>query len=432
MSAIDRTRRNLALTPQIDSETDDQHPIASSPRRPRQASEVQDALPVLAHRMRHNRSVLAIALSEKYIYAGTQGGEILVYTFDTCERIAVIEGHQGSVLGLCLSDDGSLLLSSAGDRITNIWSCKTFERLWCLYSSYDIGDVFCVSYSSRLQTVYLGAQNTSIQWCSLKEKDCSQHRSPDGFPHFREDRFFDSSGPGGVRTPKSADNAVRPQHARGGQVIEISKSNIRHFAHFGYVYCILLARDVVPKAPGEEVLISGGGDGVINVWRLDETRGGAISKLFTLSDDREEGQSILSLSIDGSFLYCGRAGGEVNVWDLETRQLIRSLRAHRDDVMSICLGGGYLFSAAVTGFVRKYDRQYQMTNRFQAHEGSILASAFTFHEGRPFYVTGANDNTIALWDASNCIMTPATIKKSTNGKTHIIAPEYEVFADGDM
>jgi di- and tripeptidase len=48
----------------------------------------------------------------------------------------------------------------------------------------------------------------------------------------------------------------------------------------------------------------------------------------------------------------GRTGGEVNVWDLETRQLVRSLKAHRDDVLSICIGGGYMFSAAVTGYVR--------------------------------------------------------------------------------
>ena len=145
---------------------------------------------------------------------------------------------------------------------------------------------------------------------------------------------------------------MTPKHARGGQVLEIDKRNIYHYAHFGYVYCMLLARDITPKAPGEEVLISGGGDGVINVWRLDGSRGGAIEKLITLDDGREEGHSILSMALDGTFLHSGRTGGEVDVWDLETRQLVRSLKAHREDVMSVCVGGGFLFSAAVTGFVR--------------------------------------------------------------------------------
>lgn len=35
-------------------------------------------VPVLAHRMKHDKSILALAVSSQYIFAGTQGGEILV------------------------------------------------------------------------------------------------------------------------------------------------------------------------------------------------------------------------------------------------------------------------------------------------------------------------------------------------------------------
>ena len=115
---------------------------------------------------------------------------------------------------------------------------------------------------------------------------------------------------------------------------------------------MILVKDIASTLPEEEVLVSAGGDGVINLWRLGQSKGGAIQYLFSLDDGREEGHSILSLILDGTFLYSGRAGGEVNVWDLETRQLVRSIKAHRDDVMSICVGGGFLFSAAVTGYVR--------------------------------------------------------------------------------
>jgi WD40 repeat protein len=86
-----------------------------------------------------------------------------VYNLETYKRIAVILGHRGSVLSLTLSEDASLLFSSAGDRFVNVWDTKTLLRVYSIYSMYDIGDVFCVSYSSTLNTVYLGAQNTSIQ-----------------------------------------------------------------------------------------------------------------------------------------------------------------------------------------------------------------------------------------------------------------------------
>ena len=43
-----------------------------------------------------------------------------VYSLETYKRNAVIEGHRGSVLALSLSEDESLLFSSAGDRFVNV------------------------------------------------------------------------------------------------------------------------------------------------------------------------------------------------------------------------------------------------------------------------------------------------------------------------
>ena len=35
--------------------------------------------PTLVHRMKHDKSILALAVSSQHIFAGTQGGEILVW-----------------------------------------------------------------------------------------------------------------------------------------------------------------------------------------------------------------------------------------------------------------------------------------------------------------------------------------------------------------
>jgi di- and tripeptidase len=204
-----------------------------------------------------------------------------------------------------------------------------------------------------------------------------------------------------------------PKHAKGGDVIEMGKQNARHFAHYGYVYCMVLAK-TIPEAMGQEILVTGGGDGVVKLWRLDGKNGGAPEELYQLEDGREEGHSIHSVSVEGTFLYSGRSGGEIDVWDLDTRQLIRNLKAHRDDVLTICIGGGFMFSAAVTGYVRKFDRQYQLKSRLRAHEGRILASAFKSHRRRSIYVTGGSDNTLAVWDVSDCVSSPLSTMKSTN------------------
>jgi di- and tripeptidase len=115
---------------------------------------------------------------------------------------------------------------------------------------------------------------------------------------------------------------------------------------------MLLGKGILPEAPSEEVLVSGGGDGRILLWRIDPSRGGAISTICTLEDGREEGESILSLAREGTFLYSGRFDGEVNVWDLETRQLVRSLKATSGDVHTLTLGAGILYAGGKSGRVQ--------------------------------------------------------------------------------
>lgn len=41
-------------------------------------------------------------------------------------------------------------------------------------------------------------------------------------------------------------------------------------------------------------------------------------------------------------------------------------------------------------------------NRWKAHEGRILASAVTSHNGQQLYITGANDNSVCIWNITGC------------------------------
>lgn len=200
-----------------------------------------------------------------------------------------------------------------------------------------------------------------MQWYDLKEKDTRPAPTLASHPSERKNRFFDSLGPGGVQTPKPSGAENRPKDAVGGQELQIDSQDIYQFAHFGYVHCMLLGRGILPEAPEEEVLVSGGGDGRILFWRIDPSKGGAVSPICALEDGREEGESILSLAREGTFLYSGRFDGEVNVWDLETKQLVRSLKANTGDVHTLTLGAGVLYAGGKSGRV-------QVIHKIKVHE----------------------------------------------------------------
>ena len=96
-----------------------------------------------------------------------------------------------------------------------------------------------------------------------------------------------------------------------------------------------------------ETLISGGGDGTVKIWSLDEIDG-AISELKTLESGDD---SVLALVLDDTLLYSGRLGGDINVWDLETYQLVRRIVSGTADVLTLCVGHGSLFSGNADGVV---------------------------------------------------------------------------------
>ncbi len=137
--------------------------------------------------------------------------------------------------------------------------------------------------------------------------------------------------------------------AEGGQVLEIDKDNIVQYAHYGYVYCMLLTKGLNSGRSDDETLISGGGDGTIKLWSLDKSSGGSIKKAVTLENGDD---SILAIVLDGKLLYSGRLEGDINVWDLDTHQMIRRIRAHTADVLTLAVSRGLLFSGSANGFAK--------------------------------------------------------------------------------
>lgn len=424
--------------------------------------------PVRVQELKHDSSVLALAVSDKYIFAGTHDGELIVWSLGTFELVRRIQAHKRHILWLFLSGSSSstthsdssqsspdstaansrpLLISSAGDALVSVWCPETFTRLYEIYSVDHVGDVFSCAYSSQQDTVYIGAQDQSIQWVRLNDRDRRVPHNNPSHPDQRHHPFFDSKAPGGVSTPRRKDKREelipKPE-----ATLEIDRGSVGKFAHYGFVYCMIIARGpTVLVDADEEVLISGGGDGSIKLWQIkqDEKYEGyeewdAWEKreiMCLRGDDDDFGESVFSLAIDGSFLYSGKKKGIIELWDLDTKQKLRVIKGHRGDVMALQLSWGYLLSGATTGSAavsphtfaawaariyepfanniqkhstvhyskdhfpspasEKVSQKYRCLKRWTAHNGKVLSSACTNYNGDQLYITGANDNSVSVW-----------------------------------
>lgn len=52
---------------------------------------------------------------------------------------------------------------------------------------------------------------------------------------------------------------------------------------------------------------------------------------------------------------------------------------------------------------------------FKAHNGLILASAYTTYNDKPTLVTGGNDNTIVIWEVPDCAEPLTAVRRNNNG-----------------
>ena len=108
---------------------------------------------------------------------------------------------------------------------------------------------------------------------------------------------------------------------------------------------MLLARGLRDDS-SEETLISGGGDGTIKLWSIGNGADTRPDKPTILENGDN---SVLALVLDGTLLYSGRLEGDIDIWDLDTRQLIRTVKVHNTDILTLAVGHGLIFSGAGNG-----------------------------------------------------------------------------------
>ncbi|RMZ75153.1 hypothetical protein DV737_g5430, partial [Chaetothyriales sp. CBS 132003] len=353
-------------------------------------------------------SVQALVIDDDVLFTGLQGGLIAVYSLETYDLVSTVHAHEESVLGLTLSDDHRLLFSSGADSTVKIWSTQSLEHLRSIHSYFEVGDVFCMAYSARYRTVLFGAQNGSISWYQIEDKGrlpLSRTASST-----RQHRFFDSRGPGGTPHPLQELNGNAHSHRANTHSLTIPNTSYKQYAHKSYVYSMILAKGVFQHDHEEEVMITGGGDGSIKLWRIDALGSGNLQCIFQF---KNKGVSVLCLTCSGSFLYAGLTDGTAHIYNLASCQLIQRLNVGLGEVSQVQVQPGTILYGTSQGWVKQFNSQFLEVDCWEAHQGKLLAMSIKAPP-RTCFVTGGNDNKILFWDASQQHREPLLGSERTN------------------
>jgi WD40 repeat protein len=335
-----------------------------------------------------------------------------------------LRGHTARVLGVTFSPDGSRLASGDTDGNVKVWDATTGREVLTVQGG--LGNVVFSPDGTRLATAYRNLFGGRPPPTKGKVWDSTTGQQLLALDNLPANVFEVVFSPDGRRLATLApDNTVKVREAATGQEL-LSLGGPPHSV------------TKVVFSPDGRLLASAGKDKRVNLW--DATTGQQVCTLagdadafglMAISPDHQRfasadhtgvvkvwdvrtGQVTHTFSRSAANLICnvtfspagerlatvGVNGKTVNIWDLQTRQVILTLRGHGSYVTEVAFSpdGRRLASACLDGTVKVWDA---VSN----HESLLLRG----HRQRVFHVafspngcclaSASGDRTVKVWDA---------------------------------
>lgn len=389
-------------------------------------------------------SVLCLdkSLDEKYLFSAGADSLVRVWSIDYCKK------------------DHSLQI----------------KEVATIYSITDIGDIFSIRYLDSVQTLVFGCQDASLLYLDNiidRIHDCTalsnnnnnnannnsnnindnnphttndhpsilkntesianiiipSQNNIDRLPHRRYDKFFNSKGPTSPTSytplsvsPESLSREVSTlnicdiknyPHA----ILEIPAENIIRYAHNGFIYSIVKATSIHNRLNQNddsisELIITSSGDGISSAWKVTKNKKSGNVFIESEYENMNNEETVFSQAIEYPFLYCGLSEGLINIWDLNTGQLVSTLKTpDKSDIISISVHDDCIFAINEESVNFFYHDQ---SIHWNPNQGKLLSSEIficdmssdrnnRISNNSSYLTVGGNDGSLTLWDLSSLL-----------------------------
>lgn len=110
----------------------------------------------------------------------------------------------------------------------------------------------------------------------------------------------------------------------------------------------------------------------------------------------QDNKYVSSIKSQGTNLAAGVSSGEIHLYDIITRKLIRQFKEHETRVASLDWNNSILTSGSRTGLIVNYDiRDNQVLCKWKKHKQETCGLKWS--PNKKFLASGANDNMLYIW-----------------------------------
>ena len=174
----------------------------------------------------------------------------------------------------------------------------------------------------------------------------------------------------------------------------------------------------------DEYLLSGG-DGNIQVWRAEDAK-----KIATMGVTGRDDVLCLAVSKDGRWIAAGTDGGEVYVWDAETRAQVWSHKEDYQDINAVDFSpdATRLVSGSTNGEIAIWDIATRKQIQTLEHENSVKAVKYSPQGDR---IATGTEEFIRVWDNDGRLLVTIKVGVTTYYNTGLLWFDNRLFAISD-
>jgi len=315
--------------------------------------------------------------------------------------LKTLTGHNGYVISVAFSPDGSMLATASHDSTIKLWSFPQGECITTFKGHMET--VYCVAFAPHDNILASASHDRTIRLWDIDKK------APAGLllGHRKPVRQCTFSPDGTMLASVGYDKKVRIWSFPGGAPLSTFDG------HSGFLRCVAFSPDGTTVA-------SGGDDHTVRLWSVKSGR-----SLGVLRDHKECVYGI-SFSIDGTTLASAGYDNSLHLYNWNDRTKIRTISAHDTMVFSIEFSslwgdGRAIATSGDDKTVRVWDtKSAKQLATLRGHTESVFSCAFS--PTLPILVSASHDGTLKLWDLKVAAKEIATRPPSPSRTTRASAP----------